>query len=153
MLLACFSAGGPGHLVQIHDIMDSIEDQQVTNLNLTASVRNLIMGRGWIFHQDNNPKLTSKSTQKWVTEHKINLLPWPSQSSDLNPEENEWVNWREEAPTWSWYSEGSGEILYEGMVSDLLSSVLQTHRRKLRTVILGKGRCNNWVPIIVANMN
>ncbi|XDV52022.1 hypothetical protein PO909_020804 [Leuciscus waleckii] len=48
MLWAYFFAGGPG---------------------------NLIMGRGWIFHQDNGPKQTSKSTQKWVTEHKMKLLP------------------------------------------------------------------------------
>ncbi len=70
MLWACFSAGGPGYLVQMHGFMFSIKYQQIKNLNLTASVRNLIMGRGWIFHQDNNPKQTSKSTQKWVTEHK-----------------------------------------------------------------------------------
>jgi len=38
------------------------------------------------------------------------------------------VNWREEAPTQSWESEESGEIMYEGMVSDLLSGVLQTHQ-------------------------
>ncbi len=42
MLLACFSAGG---LVQMHGIMDSIKYQQIKNLNLTASVRNLMMGR------------------------------------------------------------------------------------------------------------
>ncbi len=89
MLWTYFSAGGPGHLVQMHGIMDSIKYQQIKNLNLTASVRNLIMGRGWIFHQDNNPKQTSKSTQKWVTEHKTKVPPWPSQSSDLNPTENE----------------------------------------------------------------
>ncbi len=88
---------------------------------------------------------TSKTTQKWVTEHKTKLLlSWPFQSSDLNPVENEssdlnpvenessdlnpveneWVNWREEAPSWSCESEGSGVILDEGMVSDLLSGVL-----------------------------
>ncbi len=33
------------------------------------------------------------------------------------------VNWRE-APTWSRESKGSGEILDEEMVSDLLSGVL-----------------------------
>ncbi len=43
----------------------------------------------------------------------MNLLPLLSLSSDLNPTENEWVNWREEAPSWSCESEGSGEILYE----------------------------------------
>ncbi len=34
---------------------------------------------------------TSKTTQKWVTEHKTKLLIWPLQSSDLKPVENEWV--------------------------------------------------------------
>jgi len=33
---------------------------------------------------------------------------------------------REEAPTWIWESAGSGEILNGGVVSDLLSGVLQT---------------------------
>ncbi len=60
MLWACFSAGGPGHLVQMHGIMDSIKYQQITNQNLTASVRNIIKGHVLIFQQDNNPKQTSK---------------------------------------------------------------------------------------------
>ncbi len=92
MLWVCFSAGGPGHLVQMHGIMDSIKYQQIKNQNLTASVRNLIIVNlinVLIFQQDNNPKQTSKSTEKWVTEHKMNLLPLLSLSSDLNPTENE----------------------------------------------------------------
>ncbi len=54
MLWACFSARGP-ELVQMHGIMDSIKYQQIKNQNLTASVRNLIMGRVWIFHHTVNP--------------------------------------------------------------------------------------------------
>ena len=75
MLWAYFSAGGPGLYIQIHGIVDSIKYQQIQNLNLMAAARNLIMGRGWIFHQDNDPKQTSKSTQKCVREHKMKLLP------------------------------------------------------------------------------
>ncbi len=78
------------------------------------------------------------------------------QSSDLNPMEMSEVNWREEAPTWSCESEGSGEILDEGMVlisCQVFSELFRHYRRKLRAVTLGKGRRNNWVPIIVANMN
>ncbi len=41
---------------------------------------------------------------------------WPE------PCRNEWGEMK--APTWSWESEGSGVILDEGMVSDLLSGVL-----------------------------
>ena len=75
MLWAYFFAGGPGHLVQIHGIMDSSKYQKIKNQNLMDSARNLIMGRGWISHQDNDPKQTSKSTHKCVTEHKMKLLP------------------------------------------------------------------------------
>jgi len=60
MLWACFSAGGPGLLVQIHGIVDFVKYQQIKNQNLKPSARNLIMGRGWIFHLDNVPKQTSK---------------------------------------------------------------------------------------------
>ncbi len=42
MLWAFISAGGPGHLVWIHGIMDSIKYQQIKKV--TDSVRNLIMG-------------------------------------------------------------------------------------------------------------
>ncbi len=62
---------------------------------------------------------TTKTTQKWVTEHKTKLL-LPFQSSDLNPVEHEWT---EEAPSWICESKGSGVILDEGMISDLLSGV------------------------------
>ncbi len=77
MLWACFSAGGPEHLVQMHGIMDSIKYQQIKNQNLTASVRNLIMGRVWIFHQDNNPTLLAIDvifTVNFTTTHCIHVF-------------------------------------------------------------------------------
>ncbi len=89
MLWGCFSAGGPGCLVQMHGIMDSIKYQHIKYLNLTAFVRNRIINFVWIFYQDNDLKQTSKSTQKCVNEHKMKLLSWLSQFPDLNPE-NEW---------------------------------------------------------------
>jgi len=64
MLGAYFSAGGPGLLIQIHGIVDSMKYQQIKNQNLTPSARNLIMGHGWIFHLDNDPKQTSKVNTK-----------------------------------------------------------------------------------------
>ncbi len=70
MLRACFSAEGPGRL---SDIMDSITYQQMKNRNLTSYVRNLIM----VFHQDNDPNQTSKSTQKCIIEHKMKLCGSP----------------------------------------------------------------------------
>ena len=63
-------------------IMNSMKYQDILNQNLAAPARKL--GCCWIFQQDNDPKQMSKSTQKWLTEHKIKLLPRLSQSPDLN---------------------------------------------------------------------
>ncbi len=61
---------------------------------------------------------TPETTQKWVTEHKTKLL-LAIQSSDLNPVETEWGELKRRCEY-----KGSGVILDEEMVSDLLSGVL-----------------------------
>ena len=85
MLWGCFAASGPGALVKINGIMNSTKYQDILAKNLVASARKLRLGRRWTFQQDNDPKHTSKSTQKWFCENKINVLQWPSQPPDLKP--------------------------------------------------------------------
>ncbi len=68
-----------------------------------------------------------------------------------------WVRWTEEAPSWSGESKGSGEILDEGMVSDLLSGVLSSgiigeHVELLNWQMEFKKWLNKRVPLIVANV-
>ncbi len=126
--------------------MDSIKYQQIKNLNLTASVRNFIMDHVWIFHQDNSPKQTSKSTQKCVTEHKMKLLLWPEPC-------RKWVRWTEEKKLWVWRiwrDSGWRNGLWSLIKCSPNSSGIIGENS---AVTLGKGRCNNWVPIIVANVN
>ncbi len=77
------------------------------------------MGHVWIFQTDIIQK--QHKMGHWA-QNQASAMPF--QSSDLNPIENSGVNWRGEAPSWSCESKGSGVILDEGMVSDLLSGVL-----------------------------
>lgn len=71
---------GPGSTVHLHGIMDSRNYQEIWNENLIASTTD----HGWIFQQDNDPKPTSKSSQKVLNEYKYISL-YLSQAANQNP--------------------------------------------------------------------
>ncbi len=53
--------------------------------NVVTNVRKLLLHqRSWVFQQDNDPKHTSKSTQKWLQTKRWRVLKWPAMSPDLN---------------------------------------------------------------------
>jgi len=87
MLWGCFSAHGRGRLLRIKERMTGAMYCDIWGNNL-LSVRALKMGRGWVFQHDNDPRLTARITQEWLCKKHIKVLPWPSQSPDLNPIEN-----------------------------------------------------------------
>ena len=41
--------------------------------------------------QDNAPIHKTKAVTEYLNEHKVDVLPWPAFSSDLNPIENIWA--------------------------------------------------------------
>lgn len=43
-----------------------------------------ILGCSWVFQWDCDPKHTSKVWKAWLNQMRMNVLKWPSQSSDLN---------------------------------------------------------------------
>ena len=67
-----------------------------------SSVESLELPSHYLFLQDNDPKHTTKSTKKWLSENNVNVLQWPNQSPNLNPIENLRQVWKiqiqEEAP-------------------------------------------------------
>ncbi len=66
MFWGCFAASGAGCLDCVNGIMKSDDYQRFLGHNVVASFRKLrLLQRSWVFQQDNDPKHTSKSTQKW----------------------------------------------------------------------------------------
>uniref|UniRef100_A0AAZ3SH51 Tc1-like transposase DDE domain-containing protein n=1 Tax=Oncorhynchus tshawytscha TaxID=74940 RepID=A0AAZ3SH51_ONCTS len=80
MLLGCFSASGTGRLVRIEGKMNGAKYREILDKNLLQSVQDLRLGRRFTFQQNNDPKHTAKTMQKWLRDKSLNVFDWPSQS-------------------------------------------------------------------------
>ena len=78
-----FFTKGPGNLVR--GIMNSMKYQDIFNLNLAAPARKLKLGH--VVGSSSRTMIQNiypNQHKNGIIEHKIKLLPWPSQSPELN---------------------------------------------------------------------
>ena len=148
MFWGCFNSRGPGALVRVDGIMNSTKYQAILAENLVPSARRLGLGRRWTFQQDNDPKHTSRSTQKWFRDNKINVLQWPSQSPDLNPIENLWAELKRSVDKHKPKNVKDLERIcqeeWSKIPPNVFLNLVKNYRKRLHAVILARGGCTKY---------
>ena len=142
MLWGCFSASGVGSLERVEGIMKKEDYKKILDDNLKKDARELGLGRRWLFQHDNDPKHKSKLVTEWLNKAKISVLEWPSQSPDLNPIENLWVELKRRVH--SRHPKNIDELEqickeeWQNISSDVCFNLIKNYKKRLASVIKQK---------------
>jgi hypothetical protein len=91
-----FAANGRLSLGFYDGSLDGRTYIKLINEHLLPSARRLFPSGQWYVLHDNDPKWKGRDVQSHLHNKGVPLLPfhWPSYSSDLNPVENLWADWK-----------------------------------------------------------
>jgi transposase len=141
----CFTSSGVGDLKLIEGNMEQNQYKQILLHHMIPSISRLFPDpSNCIFQQDNDPKHTAKVVQNWIKNvRKIQVLPWPSQSPDLNPIENLWAILDKNLKNRQCRNE---EELFQclqhawnALSPDMLSNLVSSMPQRCREIINNKG--------------
>jgi len=146
-LWGAFSWYGVGPIYWIRNTMDQKEYVHILeNIMLPYAKDNMPLI--WKFQSDNDPKHTSKKAKKFLKDHKVSVIPWPSQSPDLNPIEN---LWRDLKIAVSKYKVRNQEELWEitrrewaSISIDRCRKLVESMPRRCEAVIKNRGHATKY---------
>uniref|UniRef100_A0A8C4RYG7 Tc1-like transposase DDE domain-containing protein n=1 Tax=Erpetoichthys calabaricus TaxID=27687 RepID=A0A8C4RYG7_ERPCA len=128
--------------IRSHNILDE-------NLLQRPSVRKLgLRQRSWVFQQDNDPKHTSKSTQKWLKTKRWRVLKWTAMSPDLNPIEHLWRDLKiavgRRRPSNLRNLEQFAKEEWSEIPVERCNKLVDGYRKRLISVIFSKGHATKY---------
>ncbi|PIO62280.1 hypothetical protein TELCIR_16172 [Teladorsagia circumcincta] len=142
MVHGSFSGKGVGPLHRIEGNMDSEMYLNIMETVVLPYIRSTARG-GFIFQQDNDPKHKSKLLTKWFHDNNVPLLPWPSQSPDLNPIEHLWDELERQVKGLRARNEDEKflqlKAAWENIPQEKIDKLIESMPRRCQAVIDAKG--------------
>ena len=106
-------------------------------------MQHLFRNNSCIFQQDNAPCHTAATVKKWLHNNNVKNIPWPGNSSDMNPMENAWDFTLAKIDATK--DENAQELLsrimeeWNSVQGPCIKELLDSMPRQVNTVILANG--------------
>lgn len=143
MIWGCMASSGLGCFEFVDGTINAVKYQQILQNSLLPSIETLNVGENFIFQQDGAPCHTAKTTKKWLSDHKINILSWPSNSPDLNVIETVWHKMKQALRNnpQRTLPELKAEIeqIWNRFTPEMCRSLVESMPNRIRAVIKSKG--------------
>ncbi len=147
MMWGCFLWFGLGPLVRIDGRINSERYiEEILGYYVIPFLENFEEENGeYLFQQDNASIHTSARTRNFIEEMLITLLPWPGQSSDLNPIEYLWDKLERRIRAKPNYPKNLGELeallqeCWSEISCEVYQKLVENMNRRIETVIKARG--------------
>jgi transposase len=139
----CFAAAGVGDLYEIEGTLNATKYREILKHHLKKSANRLFAGQDWVFQRDNVRTHTANIVKNYLNNANIKVLPWPSQSPDLNPIENVWAEIKRKTKDCNFTNE---KDLFETIVKEwnklsvpYLNKLIASMPKRCKDLIKNKG--------------